>query len=142
MPLRRLALLFCLLASALVPTACGASKRVEAALKAVDELTVKGRAPLTGYARDQFGSGWVDVDHNGCDTRDDILRRDLRDVALRAGTHGCVVVSGTLLDPYTGATIAYVRGGGPSVDIDHVVALGDAWQKGAFRWSRSRRIEL
>jgi hypothetical protein len=141
-PLRRLPLLPYLLVALLAPSACGASHRVEPALQAVDELTVKGRAPLTGYARERFGSGWVDVDHNGCDTRDDILRRDLHDVRLRAGTHGCVVVSGTLIDPYTGATIAYVRGGGPSVDIDHVVALGDAWQKGASRWSHSRRVEL
>jgi len=139
---RRLSVLPCLLAALLAPTACGGSRKLEPALQAVDELTVKGRAPLTGYARDRFGSGWVDVDHNGCDTRDDILRRDLHDLRLRAGTHGCVVVSGTLLDPYTGDTVAYVRGGGPSVDIDHVVALGDAWQKGAQAWSRTRRIQL
>jgi hypothetical protein len=136
---RRLAVLCCLL---LTPTACGASQRAEPALQAVDELAVKGRAPLTGYDRDRFGSGWVDIDRNGCDTRDDILRRDLVHVRLRAGTHGCVVVAGTLHDPYTGTTVDYVRGGGPSVDVDHVVALGDAWQKGAFRWSRRRRIEL
>ncbi len=138
----RLAALLCLLLALLAPTACGASRSTEPALQAVDDLTVKGRAPLTGYERAQFGSGWVDVDHNGCDTRDDILRRDLVRLRLRAGTHGCVVVAGTLRDPYSATTIHYVRGGGASVDIDHVVALGDAWQKGAFRWSRSRRIEL
>jgi hypothetical protein len=138
----RRAALLCLLLSLLVATACGASKPAEPALQAVDQLTVKGRAPLTGYDRAQFGSGWVDVDHNGCDTRDDILRRDLVDVRLRSGTHGCVVVAGTLHDPYTGTLVRYVRGDGPSVDVDHVVALGDAWQKGAFRWSRERRVEL
>ena len=68
------ALLACLL---LAPIGCGGSHPPVPALRAVDELTVKGRAPLTGYERAQFGSGWVDVDRNGCDTRDDILRRDL-----------------------------------------------------------------
>src|SRR5262245_28886508 len=110
------------------------------AFAAVDRLTVKGRAPMTGYDRDQFGSGWIDVDRNGCDTRDDILRHDLQRPVLRPGTHGCVVVAGTLADPYTAATISYVRGGGPSVDIDHVVALGDAWQKGAQRWPYAKRV--
>ena len=138
----RLAAPLCLPLLLLAPTACGASHRAEPALPAVDELTVKGRAPLTGYERAAFGSGWVDVDHNGCDTRDDVLRRDLVGVRLRSGTHGCVVVAGTLHDPYTGTTVTYLRGDGPSVDIDHVVALGDAWQKGAFRWSRRRRVEL
>ena len=112
------------------------------ALAAADRLTVKGRAPLTGYSRAQFGPAWADVDHNGCDTRNDVLRRDLRRIALRPGTHGCIVLGGVLLDPYTGATIAFVRGVGTSsrVQIDHVVALADAWQKGAQRWTAARRL--
>ena len=96
---------------------------------------------MTGYSREQFGSAWEDVDHNGCDTRDDILRRDLRRVVYRAGTNGCVVVSGVLADPYTATSITYVRGHS-RVDIDHVVALGDAWQKGAARWAASKRLAL
>jgi hypothetical protein len=110
------------------------------ALAAVSKLVVKGRGPLTGYSRDEFGRGWVDVNHNGCDTRDDLLRLDLQHRTLRPGTHGCVVTSGTLSDPYTATSISYVRGGGASVDIDHVVALGDAWQKGAARWSTAKRV--
>jgi hypothetical protein len=47
---------------------------------------------------------------------------------------------GRLNDPYTAAVIAYVRGGASEVDIDHVVALGDAWQKGAQQWSSARRV--
>jgi|SRR4051812_10429738 hypothetical protein len=109
------------------------------ALRAVDALTVKGRAPLTGYERDRFGSGWIDVDHNGCDTRNDILRRDLRALRLRPGTHGCVVLRGTLADPDTATTIVFVRGAS-HVDVDHLVALADAWQTGAARWSTERRI--
>jgi hypothetical protein len=96
---------------------------------------------MAGYSRDQFGSAWEDVDQNGCDTRDDILRRDLRRVVSRAGTNGCVVVSGVLADPYTATSITYVRGRS-RVDIDHVVSLGDAWRTGAARWAASKRLAL
>ncbi|WP_138757137.1 GmrSD restriction endonuclease domain-containing protein [Modestobacter altitudinis] len=105
-------------------------------------LAVKGRAPKTGYDRDQFGPQWADVDRNGCDTRNDVLARDLTGEAFRSGTRDCVVVSGTLADPYTGQTIAFVKGDGSSVDIDHVVALSDAWQTGADRWDEARRTAL
>jgi len=112
------------------------------ALVVARQLTVKGRAPMTGYARSLFGDGWVDTDRNGCDTRNDILARDLTAVVYRAGTHDCVVVSGTLADPYTRTTIHFVRGVRTSnaVQIDHVVALGDAWQKGAQRWPAQERV--
>jgi hypothetical protein len=96
---------------------------------------VKGRAPKTGYSRDQFGGGWATL--AGCDTRDRILRRDLTQRTYEVGT--CRVQSGTLRDPYTGDTIKYVRGGVSEVDIDHVVALMDAWQKGAQQWSATKR---
>jgi Protein of unknown function (DUF1524) len=108
------------------------------ALAAVSRLEVKGRAPKTGYSRDQFGDGWASVD--GCDTRDLILARDLRAKSFRSATHRCVVLSGRLADPYTSGTIAYARGGASEVDIDHVVALGDAWQKGAQRWPHGERV--
>ncbi|HET7760836.1 MAG TPA: DUF1524 domain-containing protein [Phycicoccus sp.] len=111
------------------------------ALAALAALPVKGRAPKTGYSRDQFGQAWADVDRNGCDTRNDVLRRDLTDVTLKAGTRGCLVLAGTLHDPYTGRTIAFVRGESTSaaVQVDHVVSLSDAWQKGAQQQSRSTR---
>ena len=105
-------------------------------------LPVKGRAPMTGYDRDQFGPAWADVDHNGCDTRNDVLARDLTGETFTAGTHDCVVTAGTLADPYTGTSISFVRGDGSSVDIDHVVALGDAWQTGAGGWDDARRTAL
>ncbi|NMM24937.1 MAG: HNH endonuclease [Phycicoccus sp.] len=107
-------------------------------------LAVKGRAPKTGYDREQFGPAWADVDRNGCDTRNDVLRRDLTGYVLKEGTHGCVVLSGTLLDPYTATTIAFVRGQTTStlVQIDHVVALSDAWQKGAQQLSAETRRAL
>ncbi|WP_051854729.1 HNH endonuclease family protein [Streptomyces sp. NRRL B-1347] len=114
--------------------------RAGSALAAVDSLTVKGRAPKTGYERARFGSAWADTDSNGCGTRDDILKRDLKSVKFRDGD--CVVASGTLApDPYTGKDVTFTRGRS-RVDIDHVVALSDAWQKGAQRWDASKRIAL
>jgi hypothetical protein len=105
-------------------------------------LPVKGRAPKTGYSRDQFGPAWADVDHNGCDTRNDILRRDLTAISWRAGTHDCVVILGVLADPYTAATIAFEKARASKVQIDHVVALGDAWQTGAQGLSATEREHL
>lgn len=110
-------------------------------MQALLTLMVKGRAPKTGYTRDQFGHGWLDPDRNGCDTRNDMLRRDLTEVVLKPGTHGCVVLSGTLADPYLGQPISFVKGNTTStlVQIDHVVALSDAWQKGAQQWDQETR---
>lgn len=107
------------------------------ALDALETLAVKGRAPKTGYARDQFGAGWGSA--AGCDTRNTILYRDLVDSTLGAG---CKVARGTLQDPYTGTTITFMRGQDTSSDvqIDHVVALSDAWQKGAQQLSYERRV--
>ena len=112
------------------------------ALGGLEALPVKGRAPKTGYERTVvFGKAWLDVDRNGCDTRNDILARDLAD-AVRA--KNCKVVSGTLLDPYSGATVDFERGPGtsPLVQIDHVVALSDAWQKGAQQLTQAQRESL
>lgn len=112
------------------------------ALVALAALPVKGRAPMTGYERDRFGYAWLDADRNGCDTRNDILDRDLTGKVFEAGTGGCVVLRGVLADPYTGSAIRFARGGGDEVDIDHVVALGNAWATGAFRWDVKKRAAL
>ena len=106
------------------------------ALAALAGLAVKGRAPKTGYSREQFGDGWASI--AGCDTRDRILRRDL--TRKRYESDGCRVSRGVLFDPYTGQVVRYVRGGGSEVDVDHVVALSDAWQKGAQPWSYRKRV--
>ena len=130
-----------------VPTLTPAQAR--AALATLGGLPVKGRAPRTGYDRDAFGPAWSDdvdvsLGRNGCDTRNDVLRRDLVAERLKAGTHGCVVVSGTLADPYTGRSITFVRGRATSskVQIDHVVALGDAWVTGAQQLTATERRTL
>src|SRR4051794_27349376 len=111
------------------PTAPGA------AAAALAKLPVKGRAPKTGYSRRQFGDGWVTAD--GCDTRDRILTRDLTATAY---LDDCRVESGTLADPYTAASIHFTRGGASEVDIDHLVSLSDAWQKGAQQWPAATRV--
>jgi hypothetical protein len=108
------------------------------ALAAVARLAVKGRAPRTGYSRDLFGQAWFDTDRNGCDTRNDILRRDLTHKDMK---NWCKVLAGTRApDPYTGTTIRFVLGGASEIDIDHLVPLSDAWQKGAARWSAGKRL--
>jgi hypothetical protein len=105
-------------------------------------LRVKGRGPKTGYSREQFGSAWADVDRNGCDTRDDVLNRDLVAKGWRPATHGCVVVAGVLHDPYTGHRLVFAKADAAAVQIDHVVSLSDAWQKGAAQWDGTRRREF
>ena len=110
---------------------------VASGLSVIESQTTKGRAAKTGYTRAQFGQTWADVDRNGCDTRNDILKRDLTAEVFKVKTHECVILSGTLIDPYSGETINFVRGNISSmeVQIDHVVALSNAWQSGAFKLS-------
>ncbi|KRE45109.1 calcium-binding protein [Arthrobacter sp. Soil736] len=113
------------------------------ATKAIDllaTLPIKGRAPKTGYDRALFGQAWADVDRNGCDTRNDTLKRDLTGITY-TNSVPCKVQSGTLADPYTGTTLNFLRGAATSiaVQIDHVVALSDAWQKGAQQLTTEQR---
>ncbi|HEX2896150.1 MAG TPA: excalibur calcium-binding domain-containing protein [Marmoricola sp.] len=112
------------------------------ALQALAALPVKGRAPMIGYTREEFGQAWLDADRNGCDTRNDVLRRDVSGAVLDPRTHGCVVLTGILPDPYLGREVAFHRGPGDQVDIDHVVALGNAWVTGAFRFDIRTRAAL
>lgn len=113
-------------------------------LTVLNSLAVKGRAPKTGYDREMFGPAWADVDRNGCDTRNDILLRDMQDVIFKPGTKDCVVASGTLLDPFSGTEILFQRGQDTSsaVQIDHVVPLSLAWQTGAQQMSDAQRVEF
>jgi hypothetical protein len=106
-------------------------------LDELGKLAIKGRAPKTGYSRSQFGDGWVKK--NGCDTREIILNRDLTEVSVDSS---CNVTKGVLSDPYSGKVINFVRGSSTSseVQVDHVVALSDAWQKGAQKMSLPDRI--
>jgi hypothetical protein len=118
------------------PSAKAAVAKTNSAVAALAKLRIKGRAPKTGYSRAQFGDGWITV--RGCDTRDRVLQRDLSHEAFVSGSR-CEVRSGRLDDPYTATPITFVRGAS-QVDIDHVVALGDAWQTGAQQWPAARRV--
>jgi hypothetical protein len=104
-------------------------------------LPITPRAPRDGYSRDEFGQAWLDVDRNGCDTRNDILARDLDDIVVDAR---CRVLSGVLREPFTGDIVFFERGEQTSalVQIDHVVALSNAWQTGAQDIGEQRRIEF
>jgi len=127
-----------------IPPASAAESVPGVAVAVLETLPVKGRAPKTGYSRDAFGQSWADVDRNGCDTRNDILKRDMTSIVYKAKTRNCVVLSGTLIDRYSGETINFVRGEVSSmeVQIDHVVALSNSWQTGAFKLSIAQRTAL
>lgn len=111
----------------------------ELAVRSADEASA-----VPDYDRQAFGQRWADTDHNGCDTRNDILARDLARPTFKPGTRNCVVLTGTLAEPYTGTTIQFQRGDKSSalVQIDHVVALADAWRSGAWQWDAQRRQEF
>lgn len=120
-----------------------------ASLRVVDT-----RPDVAGYDRgcgpDEacvFGPAWTDdhagLDgHNGCDTRNDVLRRSMGDVRFRSGTHDCVVIAGTLDDPYTGRTLTFAKQDASAVQIDHLFPLALAWDMGASTWPRQRRIDF
>ena len=117
------------------------------AARQLRELTVRSAdeaSVVPDYDRQAFGHRWADTDHNGCDTRNDILARDLARPTFKPGTRDCVVLTGTLAEPYTGTTIQFQRGDKSSalVQIDHVVALADAWRSGAWQWDEQSRQEF
>ncbi|MEN9517370.1 MAG: hypothetical protein RLZZ159_1236 [Actinomycetota bacterium] len=113
-------------------------------LLTLEQIPVKGRAPKTGYSRAAFGPQWSDIDRNGCDTRNDILKRDLTNIIYRAKTRDCVVENGKLLDPFSNTVIDFIRGERTSmlVQIDHVVSLSNAWQTGIFKATLKTRTEF
>jgi hypothetical protein len=110
------------------------------ALTVLNNLEVKGRAPKTGYARSQFPH-WSDPDRNGCDARNDTLKRDLTNITFKEGTRECKVIAGQLLDPFSGKVITF-SADKVVVDIDHVVALSNAWQTGAAYFDKNKRSQI
>lgn len=114
-------------------------------IQVLNSLSIGPAAPMDGYSREQFGPAWTDrnddeLGHNGCDTRDDILARDLTDVVKR----GCKVMSGWMVSPYSGIPVEFKRGVNTStaVQIDHIVPLADAWRTGAQKLSENTRTDL
>ncbi|MGW7252541.1 HNH endonuclease family protein [Streptomyces sp. NPDC054834] len=114
----------------------------------IEKVATKGRGPKTGYERDKFGYAWMDsapggipFAHNGCDSRNDLLKRDGEKVRFRAGSD-CVVTSMTLHDPYTGKAIEWTKSRATKVQIDHVMPLSYDWQMGASRWAKGKREDI
>ena len=123
-------------------TSTASKSQYETALAALNKLPVKGRAAKTGYSREQFPH-WKDPDKNGCDTRNDILKRDLTKVVFKADTNNCKVIFGSLLDPYSNKLISFdLSKSASTIDIDHVVALSNAWQTGAFQLTPTQRTNF
>lgn len=125
-----------------VPSATAASG--PRAVDALAALPVRPAGPATGYSREQFGIAYSDhIDpsipsgRNGCDQRNDIRRRDGKDVVIKRGSKGCVVSSARFADPYTGTTITMRASG-----FEHVVALKDAWISGAASLDPARRADI
>ncbi|MCP9274105.1 HNH endonuclease family protein [Mycolicibacterium arenosum] len=87
-----------------------------------------------------FGPAWKDVERTGCDTRNRVLADQLRRVEFKPGTGDCKVVSGLLDDPYSGTTIPFTSADPRAVEIDHVFALGRAWDAGAAAWPVDKRV--
>ena len=111
----------------LIPdSAIAVNVKKERATVIIETLAVKGRAAKTGYDRSSF-SHWRDPDRNGCDARNDTLRRDLTNLVIKSDSNGCKVLGGVLADPYSGKNIDFVFGAS-LIDIDHVVALSNALQ--------------
>ena len=118
------------------------SSEASVALSRLALLQVRVRASREGYSRKQFGQRWADIDRNGCDTRNDILNRDLDERVWRPGTRDCVVVAGRLRDPYTGASLRFEKSNASAIQIDHVVSLSNAWETGAQDLAPHRRLEF
>ncbi len=121
--------------------------RAERAKALLDRLVVRPRPRGTeGYARDAFGSSWIDTDHDGCNQRDDVLLRDAVPGSTRVAQQGACdhdVLAGSWHDPYTGRTLTFTDlkdlHQAEAIQIDHVVPLAEAWVSGARRWTRARR---
>ncbi len=132
--MRRIVLLALLLTS--IPTQ-SASANEPTTLAVLNQLEVKGRAPKTGYSRAAF-THWSDLNRDGCDSRNEILQRDLTQIVFKAGTRDCKVISGQLLDPFSGKILIF-SSSKSTVDIDHLVSLSNAWQTGAAYFDKKTR---
>jgi hypothetical protein len=137
--MRRPVLSLLLLLALLLPQNGVATASTEAATL-LSTLEVKGRAAKSGYSRAQFPH-WSDLDRNGCDSRNETLKRDLTQLVFKAGTRDCKVLAGVLQDPFSNKNLVFTSKKS-TIDIDHVVSLANAWQTGAAYFDKSKRMEL
>lgn len=81
---------------------------------------------------------WIDVDKDCQSTRNEVLiSESVEPVTFKTGK-GCKVATGKWIDPYTGQTFTNPR----KLDIDHVVPLKEAYQSGAWQWSKSKKRQF
>ncbi|MBF6334074.1 HNH endonuclease [Nocardia transvalensis] len=136
------------------PPAPGSPSRAEVERLLDTVQVVDSRPRPGGYERGcrpeqgcVFGPAWSDDHdgpggHDGCDSRNSVLGRQLSEVRFRPGTHECVVIAGTLHDPYTGKRIGFDRAQPRAVQIDHVYPLAAAWDMGAAKWPLPQRMRF
>lgn len=126
------------------PDSSPAAQSLPGLLSQVQVVDAIGRVP--GYERSceagkgcVFGVPWNDPDdHSGCDARNRLVAKSLKDVQFKPNTHQCKVIAGRLdPDPYTGKVIDLHQ-----VALDHVYPLSDAWNAGASKWDLKRRQEF
>ena len=112
------------------------------AIDYLEKLSIKGRAPKTNYSRDQFYDSWPSID--GCSLRQIIIKREFGESAVISSDNHCTVVSGEYDEPYTGSHLVFYQKSDISsnIQIDHIVSLSDAWQKGAQNFSAKERYEF
>ncbi len=117
------------------------SEGVKRASDILEKLEIKGRAPKTGYARTEFYNSWPSI--NGCSLRQVIIRREVGDSA-KLSDNGCDVISGEFVESYTGSHMVFYQKSDFSekIQIDHIVALSDAWQKGAQYKTKEERYAM
>ena len=137
--MRRIVLLALILSTITLPQSYTALATTDAAT-VLNSLEIKGRAPKTGYSRAQFPH-WSDLDRNGCDSRNDTLKRDLIKIVFKAGSRDCKVIAGVLTDPFSSKSLTF-SSNKSTVDIDHVVSLSNAWQTGAAYFDKSIRTQI
>lgn len=94
-------------------------------------LLVASEGSVAGYDRSLFG-GWIDADGDSCNTRQEVLLAEsLKQPVIGPGCS----VSGlwrSFLDNVEWRNAS-------RLDVDHHVALEEAWQSGASQWSADQR---
>lgn len=112
----------------------------DSAFEVLQEITVVEDHPMNEYDRESFApNGWIDANSSGCTTREDILARDLNETSIALDS--CTVEYGQTVGAYSGEQIEHVQGSS-EVDIEHVVAIGQAWRNGAHAWDETTRQEF
>lgn len=124
----------------------GAAELVQAR-QMISQVPLASPGTMSGYDRKAYGPAWTDTQdatwgRNGCDTRNDVLNRDLTKREWKPNTHDCVVIVGILKDPYTGQTINFLKAKASKVQIDHVFPLGATWRMGADKWDDTKRKQI